>query len=87
MADIVKTIRTASMVAEFSDGDTRTLTQNDPLTTNESLVAAINDFATYCKANNIIIGDKASGSFSRIREAKVTKTTTTNFDLTEREEE
>ena len=82
MADIVKTIRTDSMVAEFSDGDTRTLTQNDPLTQTESLVAAINDFATYCQANNIIIGDKASGAFSRIREAKVINKTTVNYDLT-----
>ena len=82
MADTTKTTRTASMVVEFSDGDTRTLTQNDPLTQTESLVAAINDFATYCQANNIIIGDKASGAFSRIREAKVINKTTVNYDLT-----
>lgn len=81
MADKITSSSTVSMVAEFSDGDTRTLTQNDPLANNASLVAAINDFSTYCATNNIIIGDKASGSYSRIREAKIINKTVTQFDL------
>lgn len=81
MADKVSSTSTVSMVAEFSDGDTRTLTQNDPLTNQASLVAAINDFNTYCAANQIIIGDKASGSYVRIKEAKIINKTTTKYDL------
>lgn len=86
MADTVKTSKTVSMIAEFSDGDTRTLTQSDPLTNQSSLITAINDFDTYCRTNQIIIGDKASGSYTGIREAKVINKTTTNFDLTQRDE-
>jgi len=81
MADTVSSSQTVSMTIEFSDGDTRTLTQNDPLANAESLVAAINDFDNYCKANSILVGDAASGSYMRMKEAKVVNRTTTKFDL------
>lgn len=81
MADTISSSQTVSMIVEFSDGDMRTLTQNNPLANTESLVAAINDFDTYCKANNILVGDAASGSYMRMKEAKIVSRTTTNFDL------
>lgn len=81
MADSISSSKTVSMTIEFSDGDTRTLTQNNPLTNADSLVAAINDFDAYCKANSILVGDSASGSYMRMKEAKIINRTTTNFDL------
>lgn len=81
MADKVSTTKTVSMVAEFTDGDTRTITQNNPLTDQASLVSAINAFNTYVATNQILIGDKAAGAYVRIKEAKIVNKTTTKFDI------
>lgn len=81
MADTVTTTKTVSMVAEFSDGDTRTLTQNSPLTDTSDLVDAINAFGNYVKTNEVIIGDKAGGTFQRIKEAKVVNRTINKLDI------
>lgn len=81
MADTITSTRTVSMTVEFTDGDTRTLTQNNPKPNAEALVTAINDFSNYCRTNNILIGDKAGGSYSRITEATIINRSTTNLDL------
>ena len=81
MADKQSSTYTVAMVAEFSDGDTRTLTQNDPLPDNASLVAAINAFASYARTNNILVGDKAGGTFTRIKEAKKRTVTSVKYDI------
>lgn len=81
MADKQSSTYTVAMVAEFSDGDTRTLTQNDPLPDNASLVAAINAFASYVRTNNILVGDKAGGTFTRIKEAKKRTVTSVKYDI------
>ena len=81
MADTTSSSKTVSMTVEFSDGDTRTLTQNDPISNTASLVDAINDFDAYCKANNILVGDAADGSYIRMKEAKIIERSVTTFDL------
>lgn len=81
MADKVQTTHAVAMVAEFSDGDTRTITQDNPISNTASLVSAINAFGSYVKTNSILVGDKAGGSFMGIKEAKVRTTTSTKFDL------
>ncbi|MBR4152180.1 MAG: hypothetical protein IKT98_04410 [Selenomonadaceae bacterium] len=81
MADKVSTSYTVSMVAEFSDGDTRTITQDKPVENTASLVSAINAFSAYVKTNNILVGDKAGGAFMGVKEAKIRTTTSTKFDL------
>ena len=81
MADTQTVSKVVSMVAEFTDGDTRTITQNNPSTNQQELIAAINNFNSYVAANQILIGDKAGGAYMRIKEAKVRNTTQVKFDL------
>ena len=79
MADVVKTRGVLQMVAEFSDGDDRTITLDNPKT---SLTAsAINSAAAYAKANNLSLGDKAGASFTRFKSARKVATTTRYLDL------
>lgn len=78
MADIVKTKSTLSLVAEFKDGDDRTLTLDNP---KENLTAsqinALNNAASVA-----LIGDKGAAEFLRFRSARVTNQTVTYLDLT-----
>ena len=80
MADTQKTTKVLTMVADFADGDTRTLTINDP-DTSKNLVALVNDLSTFCKNNSILLGDKDSAAFSKIGSAKINQKTITTFDL------
>ena len=79
MADITKTKGTLQLVAEFTDGDDRTITVDNPKATLTA--AAINAVATYAKNNNILIGDKAGADFSRFKSAKKIAQTTKYLDL------
>ena len=81
MADKTSTTYSVSMVVEFTDGDTRTLTQDEPIENTASLIAAINAFNEYAATNNVLIGDKAGGAYSRIKEAKKVTKTQTKFDI------
>lgn len=81
MADIVKQKSTLSMVAEFTDGDDRTLTVDNP-NTAINLAACVNSLGSYAKDNEIIVGDKAGADFVRFRSAKITNSATTYLDLT-----
>ena len=69
------------MDIEFTDGDTRTITQDSPITNQESLVAAINDFANYAKTNHLLIGDKTGAAMNYLRSAKVVEKNVIKFDL------
>lgn len=75
MADKVTTKNTLSLEMEFSDGDTRTITIDNPKT--NIAASAINSIA----AQGVVIGDKAGSNFSRFKTAKVTRGTTTYLDL------
>ena len=81
MADVLTETKTVAIVTEYTDGDTRTLSQSNPLTDQTQLVNAINAFGTYVKNNNILIGDKAGGSFARIREAKIVDKSQIKYDI------
>ena len=73
MADKNVTSQTLSMLAEFADGDTRTISVDDP-NSSESLGAAVYDLQTFLKSNSVLIGDKAGAAFTQFRYAnKVTK--------------
>ncbi len=81
MADVIKSRGVLQLVAEFTDGDDRTITLDNPKT---SLTAsAINSASAYAKANNLIVGDKASAGFTRFKSAKKVATTTRYLDLTD----
>ena len=80
MADVIKTRGVLQLVAEFTDGDDRTITLDDP---SISLTAsAINNVAAFAKTNNLILGDKAAAGFTRFKSAKKVATTTRYLDLT-----
>lgn len=80
MADVVKSRGTLQLVAEFADGDDRTISLDNP---RVSLTAsAINSAAAFAKANNLILGDKLAADFTRFKSAKKVETTTRYLDLT-----
>ena len=86
MADITINKNVLKIVASFADDDDRTLTVDNPaasITAGDSISsAAIQDLSNFIRQNQIIIGDKNSADFTRIKSAKVINGTTTYFDLT-----
>lgn len=80
MADKETTTNYVSMVVEFTDGDTRTITQNDPQPLAQ-IPAAINQWANYVQQNNLIIGDLNGAAFRRLVSAKLVSKNVTEFDL------
>ena len=79
MADITKTKGTLQLVAEFTDGDDRTITVDNPKATLTA--GASNAVASSAKNNNIPPGDKAAADFSRFKSAKKIAQTTKYLDL------
>ena len=82
MADIQTTKSTLSIVAEFADGDDRTINLENPNTAID-LTAQVKAVGAYAKANQPIIGDKAGAAFNRFKSAKIVNTRTTKLDLTQ----
>lgn len=79
MADTVKTTKTLVMVAEFADGDDRTITADNP---KASIAGSeINSLGSFIKNNAILIGDKAGAAFNRFKTAKIVNRTVTDLDL------
>lgn len=69
MADTIKSTSRLKCDCMFVDGDTRSFNIKNPkdgITTTE-----IEELNTFMQTNNVIIGDKAGGTFGRI--SKVTK--------------
>lgn len=81
MADTVKSATTLSMVQEFSDGDTRTLTVENP-NTAINLKAQINELGTFMAQSQVSLGDKDAAAFLRFRSAAIIDRITTDYDLT-----
>lgn len=78
MADITKTSRILSLVAEFTDGDDRTINLDNPSTNlTAARINALNDYAS-----GVLIGDKDSAAFQRFKSAKVKTSSVTYLDLT-----
>ena len=87
MADIIKTKSTLSLEQEFTDGDTRTITLDNPCDSiqaaDSAAVTAINEVGTYMKTNKLTVGDKVGADFLRFKSAKVNNHTTVYLDLTQ----
>ena len=77
--DTIKT--SASLVIEcvFNDGDTRTITLKNPRSDISS--TDIENLDSFMIENHIIIGDRDSSDFRKIRKAAIRNTTTTYLDL------
>ncbi len=80
MPDVTKQSSTLSIVAEFADDDTRTITIENPVANISA--SAINALGTIAANNNILIGDKAGAAFTRFKSAKKKSTVIKNYDLT-----
>lgn len=79
MADIVKQSNTLSLEMEFTDGDTRTVTFDNP---KANLGATeINSLGAFMAENKLVIGDKQGADVMRFKTAKVTRGVTTYLDL------
>ena len=79
MADIVKTSTLLNIECVFLDGDTRTITLKNPkINVTES---EISNLETFMDENKIIIGDRDSFDFKKIRKAVKRETTTRYLDL------
>ena len=79
MADIVKTASLLNIECVFLDGDTRTITLKHPRSNVSS--SDIENWETFMETNQIIIGDRDSSDFRKIKKAVKRNTTTTYLDL------
>lgn len=79
MADIVKTESILNIECVFLDGDTRTITLKHPRSNISS--GNIKNLETFMKDNNIIIGDRDSSDFRKIKRAVRRDSATTYLDL------
>lgn len=79
MADIVKTASLLNIECVFLDGDTRTITMKNPRSNISS--SDIENLETFMQTENIIIGDRDSSDFRKIKKAVKRETTTTYLDL------
>ena len=77
MADKTRTSYQLKLLAGFTDGDTRTITIDNPRgNLTKSDINAINTLAA-----NVLIGDKYGSQFGAFKEAGIYNTTTTELDL------
>lgn len=76
MADTVKSSETLNLEAEFVDGDTRSITLDNP---RASLTAADIDNVPYIA--KCLVGDKTGSQFLRWKTAKIVHKDITDFDL------
>lgn len=77
--DTTKITRNLLIENLFVDGDTRTITLTNPKSNiTESQITSLEAFM---QANNIIIGDKAGGTFGKITKVTSRSKTSTTLDL------
>lgn len=79
MADVIKTRGTLQMVAEFTDGDDRTLSLDNPRA--DISATEINALSKLIKDNQLILGDKTGANFTRIKTAQKVTITETLLDI------
>ena len=79
MADIVKSASLLNIECVFLDGDTRTITMKNPRSNISS--SDIENLETFMQTENIIIGDRDSSDFRKIKKAVKRETTTAYLDL------
>ena len=79
MADIIKTASLLNIECVFLDGDMRTITMKNPRGNISS--SDIENLETFMQTENIIIGDRDSSDFRKIRKAVKRNTTTSYLDL------
>lgn len=77
MADVMKVTTALNLEAEFVDGDTRSITVDNPRSdVTEQEIDALNAIMVKC-----LLGDKTGAQFLRWKTAKVVRKQTVTFDL------
>lgn len=79
MADTVKSSLALNFECVFLDGDTRSITIKNPRRNISE--SEIENLETFMQTENIIIGDRDSSDFRKIKRAVIIDTTTTYLDL------
>ena len=79
MADTIKSSEILNIECAFADGDTRTITLRNPK--NNVSSSDIENLETFMQENQVIIGDRDSSDFRRIKRAVKRNTTTRYLDL------
>ena len=80
MADKTTHTSTLQVVAEFTDGDDRTINLENP-NTAINLAQGVKNLETYTKTNQVIVGDKTGAAFKEFKSATIVDKTVTTFDL------
>lgn len=80
MADTVTTASTLTLTAGFSDGDDRVITLDNPKV--NPAASDIISLGAFCRAHELLIGDKAGAAFTHFKTAKKQSRTVTKLDLT-----
>ena len=81
MADVTKTSRSLIIENVFVDGDTRSVTLKNPR--SDITESQITDLNSFLQETNILIGDKDSATFGRIRKVTRRNSTTTYLDISD----
>ena len=83
MADVTKTSRSLIIENVFVDGDTRSVTLKNPR--SDISESQITDLNSFLQETNILIGDKNSATFGRIKKVTRRNSTTTYLDISDDE--
>lgn len=79
MADKVVNTNQLKLVAQFADGDDRTLTIDAPKSTLAKANIVNDEFIASAKA--VLIGDKTGAEFTKWKSAQVRESTTVYLDI------
>lgn len=79
MADKFKQSQSLIIEVKFLDGDTRTITLRNPK--SNITTAEITELETFFETSNILIGDRDSSDFSKIKKVLKRDSITTILDL------
>ena len=80
MADTVKSTSALQLEFSFSDGDTRTVSIDEPKT-SINLGATAAQIGSYVKEHNILLGDKTGANSKGLQNARLVNQTTTKLDI------
>lgn len=80
MADKTTTSYVLIVNTKFADGDTRTLSIENP-NTSINLGNALYTLGAYCQEHNLLIGDQNGAAFSEFSYAKIRTKNETDLDL------
>ena len=80
MADKTKVSSDIKFVANFNDGDTRTISMPSPKSV-EQLPSLLGGLESFLISSQAIVGDKNRGTFTHLSEARVVQVTEITLDI------